>query len=156
MQLAVDSSAARQMLAQLEAKELRKITKSAFRSAANVLKSQAHRNFKAMFPGSKLYLNIAAMPFKAGDGSFVKVPLKLGEKKREKIDRKAGLANTAYRAYVLQYLEGGTAPRKTEKGYARGKLRAYRFMAKAEETHGKKALEKFNSVIIKRLEKLNK
>lgn len=155
MQLTVDSSAARQMLAQLEAKELRKITKSAFRSAANVLKSQAHRNFKAMLPG-KLYLNIAAMPFKAGDGSFVKVPLRLGETKRENIDRKAGQANTAYRAYVLQFLEGGTGPRKTAKGYARGKLRAYRFMAKAEETHGKKALEKFNSIIIKRLEKMNK
>ena len=155
MKIEIDDKDVQKKLAELEPKQLRKITKAAFRSAAGVVKRQAQKNYKALFPGSMLYLNIAATPFKDGLGAFVRVPSRLSGKKAAKLNAKAG-GNAYERAQVVLFLEGGTGPRKTEKGYRRGSLRSYGFLRDAASSHGEKALAKFNKAIQKKLEKLNK
>ena len=77
----IDDREVQQMLSRLDAKSLRKVTKSAFKQGAGVILRQAQRNYKALFPGSNLHRALVAMPWKSGLGAWVK---KLGARSKKK------------------------------------------------------------------------
>ena len=147
------------MLSSLDSKQLRKVTKSAFKQGAGVILRQAQRNYKALFPESNLHRALVAMPWKSGLGAWVKPLGKRSKKKREKVREKYG--NVFERDFVLEFLENGTSERqslgRSKKYFARrGRVKAYRFFASAVASTEKKALEKVLSVIKKHIEKMSK
>ena len=171
MQITTDDEDVQRMLAQLDVKNLRRTTKAAFRAAGNVIKAQAVKNYKAMFPGSSRWRALAVMPFKAGDGAYVKGQTfqKMSSRKVlstvKSVEKAGGSAedakNATYGSYVLQILEGGSAPRqsagRSKKGkYNRGKIRAYRFFSTAVQSSAAAAEQKFVSSLEKKIQKLNK
>lgn len=158
------------MLDKLDVKNLRKVTKAAFRAAGNVIKSQAVKNYKAQFPGSERWRAIATLPFKQGDGAYVKgqtfqkMSLRKITSTLKSVEKAGGGVKEAksatYGSYVLHILEGGTGPRqsggRSKKGkFNRGKIRAYRFFESAVQSSAVKAEQKFIEVVEKKIKKIN-
>jgi hypothetical protein len=169
--IVVDAREVVQALQRIEPKEMRKITKTAFRLAGNVLKSQAVKNYKAQFPGSERWRAIYALPFRDGSGAYVKALSfkKMSGRKilsiARSIEKKgggvAGAKSATYGAYILPILEGGTGPRYSRgrakaKKYNRGKVRAYKFFHSALESKAADADRKFVETCEKRLAKILK
>ncbi len=160
-----------QALQNLEPKEMRKITKTAFRLAGNVIKSQAVKNYKAQFPGSERWRAIYTLPFRDGSGAYVKALSfkKMSGRKilavARSIEKKGGTVEDAkaatYGSYILPFLEGGTKVRasrgrsKNVKGN-RGAVRAYAFFQSALNSKGAAADRKFIETCEKKLAKLAK
>ena len=171
MRIATDDADVQRMLAQLDVKNLRRTTKAAFRAAGNVIKAQAVKNYKNMFPGSSRWRALAVMPFRQGNGAYVKGQTfqKMSLRKvlsTVKAVEKAGgslqdAKNATSGSYVLQILEGGSGPRqsagRSKKGkYNRGKVSAYRFFESAVKNSADAAEKKFISIVEKKIQKLNK
>lgn len=167
----VDVSKVVQALQNLEPKEMRKITKTAFRLAGNVIKSQAVKNYKAQFPGSERWRAIYTLPFRDGSGAYVKALSfeKMSARKITSVSRsilkKGGTLKAAkaatYGSYVLLFLEGGTKVRvsrarsKKIKGN-RGSMRAYAFFQSALNSKRVAADKKIIETCEKKLAKLAK
>lgn len=167
----VDVSKVVQALQNLEPKEMRKITKTAFRLAGNVIKSQAVRNYKAQFPSSERWRAIYTLPFRDGSGAYVKALSfrKMSARKiltiANSIEKKGGSVAAAraatYGSYILPMLEGGTKVRasrgrsKKIKGN-RGAVRAYAFFQSALNSKGAAADRKFVETCEKKLARLAK
>ena len=170
MQISVDDSELQRMLDKLDEKNLRKITKAAFRSAGNVIKSQAIKNFKAQFPGSERWRALVVLPFRKGDGAYVKRQMfkRMSLRKLTSIvnavEKAGGTLQAAksatYGSYVLGILDGGTGPRSS-RGRSRtvksnrGKVRAYRFFESAVRDKASAAERKFVEIVEKKLKKIN-
>ncbi len=155
----IDDREVQQMLSRLDAKSLRKVTKSAFKQGAGVILRQAQRNYKALFPGSDLHCALVAMPWKSGLGAWVKKLGKRSKKKRDKMREKYG--DVFSRAYVLDILERGSGERQSRgrsqvKLGRRGRVKAYRFFFSAVSSTERKALDKVLIAIKKHLEKMSK
>ena len=154
----IDDKGFRDLLLKLEPKELRKITKPALKAGAQIVRKQAVKNYKALFPGSQKYRGIVAMPFRDGLGAWIKAAI-YGEKKREKINTKYG-GNIADTFYVLNILENGTGDRFTGKNggkkAARGRVRAYRFFRDAEAAKRDEAIKVIEIKLREKFEKMQK
>lgn len=155
----IDDKEVQQMLSRLDAKNLRKVTKSAFKQGAGVILRQAQRNYRSLFPGSNLHRALVAMPWKSGLGAWVKKLGKRSARKREKVREKYG--DVFARAFVLDILERGTGERQSRgrsqvKLGRRGRVKAYKFFSSAVASTEKKALDKVLTVIKKHIEKMSK
>ena len=168
MAIVIDTSEVDVMLARLEQKELRKMTKRAFRAAGNIIKSAAVKNYKEQFPGSERWRAIYTLPFRDGGGAYIK-PLQLRKMSARRImstvkaiGKRDGSVEAAVKAtrgaFILPMLEGGTGVRKSRgrsraKVANRGSVRAYKFFEAAVNATAKKAQEKWDSVIVRYIEK---
>ena len=172
MRIATDDADVQRMLAQLDVKNLRRTTKAAFRAAGNVIKNQAAKNYKNMFPGSSRWRALAVMPFRDGQGAYVGIRIfkKMSASNVKStvnaVEKAGGSLQDARDAtlggWVLYLLEAGVKPResrgrsKTKKSN-RGSFTGYRFFASAAEwADGGKWQERFISVVEKKIQKLNK
>lgn len=172
MQITTDDEDVQRMLAQLDVKNLRRTTKAAFRAAGNVIKAQAVKNYKAMFPGSSRWRALAVMPFRDGCGAYVgirvfrKMSATAVKSTVAAVEKAGGSLQDAKDAtlggWVLYLLEAGVKPRESRgrsksKKSNRGAFTGYRFFASAAEAADSYGWwqSKFIEVVEKKIKKIN-
>ena len=111
----ISTAAVDNAIAALSTKELKSGLRAAFRRCLSPIRKAAVSNYKAAFPGSQKWKGIfLSYDRDSLGGSVAIVPRKRVKGSRQEAIRKE------VRAFVLVFLERGTQPRKTDKGYNRG------------------------------------
>lgn len=136
----------------LTLKEMKRAITTGVRKGLLVIRNQARRNLRSLFPTANrrnpkyndtLVEGIRSTRVKEKNGEFVGYVMATS-------NRKSGSGS-----YRLVFLEGGTVDRKTRKGYNRGRLQAAFFFTSAVASKA----EEYNRTLVKEInntiEKIN-
>lgn len=146
-----DASQYKDLLDDLGSKDTTAGVKVALRRASTVIKKQAEDNYRSKYPGSQLYRFIRVKAFKKGDGLYIGLGGKMGQKELSRNVSKYG--DPAKKRFLLPMLNSGTGDRKTKKGYNRGRVTGSLFFTSAVEQKMEAAVEELRNRIFVILQK---
>lgn len=101
----------------LDPKTFRNAVKAGMRKSANLIKSEAVRNYKSEYPGSNRHKAIHMKVYRTGMEAMVDLIFLKGDKEMK--------------PWVLRFQDKGTAMRATKAGYDRGFMAASNFFSNA-------------------------
>lgn len=128
---------------EMNPKTFRTAVKAGMRRSLNIIKRKAVANYKQEYPGSDLYKAIHAKVYRTGTGAMIDLIF---------------LPKSRAKAYVLRFLNAGTAMRATKEGYDRGFVSASNFFSDAVESTKSQAqaelMRNVNEAVVKKARKL--